>query len=318
MIEVTYPKISMEDFIGQQQAKRIINIMLNEVDNDKLLPHLLLIGDSGKGKTTFAKAIYHTTSQRVNNLQFVVSPTGRSLFDGNTLKNQLARAGKFPTIYFFDEAHYMKPELQEILYEPMDSGTISLSQRGIPFKAKLPPITIIAATTEPGKILQPFQSRFVHITFETYSNDEIINIINTHQLKGGAFTEDGTIALALRCQNNPRKTYQNVRKVISWCNQRNINTITEEVIDYAMNDWGINKLGLTSLDMCYLEYLLHAIQPQGINNIASILATDTKYLESMVEPYLLSQGFLLKTRAGRTLTPQGVQAITELIQNDIT
>jgi holliday junction DNA helicase RuvB len=304
--------VDLDTFIGQNQAKENLFTLMNEIDDKHLFQHLLLIGNSGAGKTTFATAIHRSCLKILENLSYFALPTGKTILDVNTLKNLLVRSGKKPSIYFFDEAHVMKPDIQEALYEPMDKGQIFVYHKTGSYPIKLPPVILIAATTEPGKLLEPFQNRFLHIVFEAYKYEEIAAILKQYNIEEGELTLTGAIEIAQRSKNNPRVAWDRVRRVVNWCNQNGVTSIDQETAAYALDSWGVDQFGLTGLDWRYLKYLQDTLQPQGIQNIASIIDVDDKYIEHIIEPYLLTEGWVIKTRSGRQLTPRGSKMIADI------
>ena len=312
MLRIQSKEVTLEDFVGQGDAKRIIQMLIDDMPTDGLIPHLLFIGDAGSGKTTMTKAIQNTIGQ-IKVVKLLNLPTGSMITDPDVLKLYLARTGNTPTIIFIDEVHDMKRQVQEVLYEPMDSRMITTFQRTF-FTLKLPPITIIAATTEPGKILQPFSTRFTHIMFKPYSVEEIAEILSKIQINGGEVEDGGLLAIAERSKLNPRLSLTNLKHVVTFCNQYSLETITRGIAERALDLWGVDDLGFTTIDWQYLNYLYETVEPQGIQNIAGMLSIDKKYIETYVEPYLLTTGIVIRGRSGRRLTPYGARIISERLE----
>lgn len=309
-MEARHLEVTLDSFVGQEQAKRNIVMLLDNTPSDKMPPHMLLIGDAGTGKTTLSRAIYKTISDtRPDTINYIEVPTGRTLNDPQSIQIQLAKSGNNSTIFFFDEVHQMRPGVQESLYEPMGSNTLTFFMRHI-YHVNLAPICIIAATTEPSKLLGPFSSRFQHIMLQPYISDNITQILLQYDIIGGQMTEDGAIEIARRSKLNPRIAHQNLsERVVSYMNNTGKKTINQKTAAEALDSWGIDQYGFSELDWRYMNYLYETVDAQGLQNIAGMIGTDAKYLEERVEPYMLLTGLVMRTKSGRRLTPEGVRLV---------
>jgi Holliday junction DNA helicase RuvB len=309
-MEARGPEVTLDSFVGQDQAKRNIRMLIDNTPNNSMPPHMLLIGGSGTGKTTLSQAIYRTLAGASDAyIEYVEVPTGKTISDPQNVQNQLLRSGNNRSIFFFDEVHQMKPAVQESLYEPLTKASITFFMRQM-YYVPLAPLCIIAATTEPSKLLSPFSGRFQHVLLEAYTVEDIRNILLQYIITDGEMTEDGAMAIAQRSKDNPRIAHQNLSEiVVAYMNTTNQRVINEHSATEALTAWGIDDNGFTELDWRYLRYLYETVDPQGISNIAGMIGSDAKYLEERVEPYMLSTGLVMRTKSGRRLAPEGVRLV---------
>lgn len=299
---ITQYPISLDSFCGQQTIIRNIKNMINATPEDSMPPHMLFLGESGGGKTTLAKAIYAELFSR--NINFISIPTGRNITP-QLLQVLLAKTGSKKALFFIDEIHELPSGVQEQLYEPMDSNMITYFSKAVT-KMRLPPFTIIAATTEPGKLLKPLMSRFHHFHFSPYRIEDIQKMLKDIWINEAPIPQDVIENVAQRAKLNPRCMWNLITKIANSPTE-----LTNEGVNQIFREWGIDKYGLNELDWRYLQVLYENLDPQGIANIAGMMNSDPKYIESEVEPYLIKMNWVIRSRSGRRLTPQGIAMVAE-------
>lgn len=294
--------------IGQKKLVEQIDQLLKSINEEYFFPSILLIGPAGTGKTTISKIIY----KAINNLlpsKYISIPTGRMVDDPQLLKITLAKSGNKPTVFFLDEVHTMKPLVQETLYEPMDKRIITTFGQSV-VSVNLPPLCFIAATTNPGEILGPFRSRFLELVMEPYQVEDIFGMLYNFNYDIPV-KEEAIWEIAKRSKNNPRVASQNINMISRFITQNNYKTLTLKYVEEAFDMWGIDDLGFKEVDWRYLNYLYNTLEAQGIQNIAGSISIDSKYIENTIEPYLIQNGIIIRTKSGRRLTPEGVKLIAE-------
>ncbi|MCL8211195.1 Holliday junction ATP-dependent DNA helicase RuvB [Mesoplasma sp. JKS002658] len=271
---------------------------------EKPLDHTLIYGQSGMGKTTLAKLIAKVMKVKIHILN------GTSLQKPSDIISVLTTL-KPNEIIFIDEVHAISTQVSEILYPVIDEGKISLII-GQEYNSKniqitLPPFTLITATTELDQLASPFLNRFpIYLCLDDYGCEEIGTIIagyaQTINLPlnlmmatylGGYARKTPRIALNLTKRIND---FYLTGKIKNLNNQENLKQILHQM--------GLYEQGLTSDDLKYLQVLTSS-SPLGLENIMQRLNIPWKIIKSMIEPYLIGEGYVIRTNKGRMITAKG-------------
>lgn len=290
---------TLEDYIGQEQIKDLLTTaILSAKGRKKTLDHVLLNGPPGLGKTTLANIIVKMMDR---NIKTIIGPS----LGGPRDVVKLILMLPLNTDLFIDEIHRVRKPTQEVFYPLLEDGVLfsSLSAREI----AVPPLTIIGATTNIGKLEQPFIDRFgLQFQLEYYNTEELAEIIwNSAEKLGLKMNHEIADAVASRSRGTPRIANNILKRIRDYSVVLKLPEPTGEFAEMVISKkLHIDELGLKPLDYRYLR-VLSEHESMGISTIASIINEEMPTLEDFVEPYLLKLGFIQRERAGRCLTEMG-------------
>lgn len=314
--------ITLDTFIGNTEMIQLLKIeCLAAKARNKELPHILLKGPAGCGKTTLAEAI----AREFGNKPLTLTP--------NTAKNaDLLRKffldmpdtgydeeGKIvdqinPQVVFIDEIHQLSLLAEELLGIAMHDWRLPVRVDGRDEFEWVPRFTLIGATTLPGKLSKPFRDRFkVQALFETYDQDESLEIIGVHARNEGLQLGEGVAeAIATRSRGVGRLLVRFLDRlaaaavVASQVRPEASNVITLPLATKVFTDFlKVDDRGLTKTDIKILKQLNKMQDPVGVDTLAAISNEDKSTIEQEVEPYLVQEGLMARTKRGRVLTDEG-------------
>jgi Holliday junction DNA helicase RuvB len=296
--------ISLDGFLGQERAKQQITYSLQAAKMGKPLPHILLDGPAGVGKTTLARLI-----AKALNVQCKV-------VDARNLKSvkefiDFVSDLKDCDVLFIDEIHGLSTAVAELMYNIMlDFGyyyNIGKKQLWI----ELHNFVIIGATTQMGELPHPLRTRFgITANLELYDEDTLseMAVSNAVQL-GRLITQDAAIALARSARGTARVLNNLLDRADDIVRVWGTRLIDEEVATHVLMNFGIDERGLSVVDRKFLKAIgqTYKNQPVGISTLAALLGENEDTLVEVVEPYLLRRGLVQKTPRGRILTEHGLE-----------
>ena len=301
-----------DEYIGQESIKQNIHILLTAArERGESAEHMLFYGPPGLGKTTIAHLIAKETGR---NITVTSGPAIEKIGDLASILTNLAPHD----ILFIDEIHRLSKLVEEILYPAMESGVMDImigkgpSARSV--QLELPPFTLIGATTRISLLSAPLRSRFGGGVFrlEYYSENELAKILErSAKIIEVDIEKDAINEIVKRSRKTPRAANYFLKRVRDYGQVKNM-PLAPNTANEALTLLGIDELGLNQIDRDYLKTLFHKFKggPTGISTLASALHEDEGTLEDVIEPYLLSLGFIERTPRGRTITDFGIEHLS--------
>lgn len=309
MLERSLRPTKLDEFIGQEATREQLAIFITAARKRKeALDHVLVFGPAGLGKTTLANIIATEMQARLR------QTSGPVLEKAGDLAAILTNL-ESNDVLFIDEIHRLNPAIEEILYPAMEDYRLDIiigegpAARSI--KLNLPPFTLIGATTRAGLLTSPLRERFGIVQrLRFYSVDELNLIVNrSARLLNIEFDDSGVSAIAMRSRGTPRIANRLLRRVRDYAEVKSNGFLNQTIADAALDMLEVDRFGLDSLDRSMLLAIMDKFDggPVGIDSIAAAIGEERGTIEDVVEPYLLQQGFLMRTPRGRIATKNAWQ-----------
>ncbi len=307
--ETTLRPQSFADFPGQTAVKERLQIMVEASrGRNEPLNHILLCGPPGLGKTTLAVIIANT---RGSNIKSTSGPVIEKPGDLAGLLTSLEEGD----ILFIDEIHRLPIQIEEYLYSAMEDFVIDIMlEQGVGARSvrlNLPKFCLIGATTRQGKLSAPLRSRFtMPFRMDYYTAEDLCTILTrSAKVLAIAAEIEGLHEIARRSRGTPRIANNLLRWVRDYAQvmHKENTTITREVADRALQKLDIDADGLDEMDNRILEAILVKFKgrPVGLKSLAVAVGEEESTIEDVYEPYLIQEGYLLRTPAGRIVTSKG-------------
>ena len=295
---------SFEDFIGQDDVKSQMALFIEAAKSrGEVLDHCLIYGPPGLGKTTLANVIARQMHTGIK------QTSGPVLERSGDLAAILTKLEPFD-ILFIDEIHRLNPVVEEILYPALEDFRLDiLVGEGVAahsVQLDLPPFTLIGATTRAGMLTSPLRDRFgiVH-RLAFYQIKDLQEIIErSASILNIKIKTDGAHEIAKRSRGTPRIANRLLRRVRDFADVKNKGVINKKISQAALKTLKVDEAGLEQLDRDYLDLVINKFSagPVGLDTLSTALGEERLTLEDMVEPYLLQQGFIMRTPRGRVAT----------------
>ncbi len=294
-----------EEYVGQEKAKKNLRVILDAAKKRReSSDHLLFYGQAGLGKTTLA---YLVAKEMDANLKVTSGPALEKAGDLAAILTNLEKGD----ILFIDEAHRLNRMIEEVLYPALESRKLHLivgkgpSARSL--SLDLPPFTLIAATTRANLLSGPLRSRFgASFKLDYYETADIGAIVRrSAKLLGMKIDEPAVFLIAQSSRFTPRSANRLLKRVRDYAEVNNIKLINEETARKTLEMLEIDNLGLEPTDRQLLSIIIEKFHggPVGVQTLAAALSDDRGIIEDVYEPYLMKIGLLVRTPAGRLVTP---------------
>ena len=295
---------SLSEYVGQPAVREQMEIFIPAArDRGEALDHVLIFGPPGLGKTTLSHII---ANEMGVNLRQTSGPVLEKPGDLAALLTNLEPRD----VLFIDEIHRLSAVVEEVLYPAMEDYQLDImigegpAARSI--KVDLPPFTLVGATTRAGLLTSPLRDRFGIVQrLEFYSVEELGRIVQrSARILGVEMDGDGAAEIARRSRGTPRIANRLLRRVRDYAQVKTNGHVDARVADAALQMLKVDQNGFDQMDRRLLEAVIEKFDggPVGLDNLAAAIGEERGTLEDVVEPYLILQGFLMRTPRGRLAT----------------
>lgn len=305
-VEPTLRPSRLTEFVGQEKVKEALQIAIEAAkQRSEPLDHTLFHGPPGLGKTTLAALMADEMGVQLR------TTSGPILEKPADLVGMLTNLA-YGDILFIDEIHRLRPVIEEFLYPAMEDYRIEIRLSDGPkaqtMTMEVKRFTLVGATTRSGLLTSPMRARFGIVQrLNFYPPEELGRIVHrSAYILGVRTSEEGAMELARRARGTPRVANRLLRRVRDYAQVRADGVIDGEVARAALELLDVDEYGLDEMDSRILKTILEKFEggPVGLTSLAVALGEDAGTLEEVYEPFLIQQGFLMRTARGRVATPR--------------
>jgi Holliday junction DNA helicase RuvB len=303
---------TLAEIIGRTAEKKTIKLMVDSANiKQQSLDHILFYGPPGLGKTSMANVIANSLGTK---MQITSGPAIEKQGDLAALLNSLEDR----SILFIDEIHRLKKNIEEILYPAMEDGFLDIvigsggSAKNI--RVQLPRFTLIGATTRLSMLSAPLQDRFgVHFHLDFYEIDEISQIVQQKaRMMRVKVTQEASDLIAVRSRRTARIAIRILKRACDLLTVEGGEEIDAEIVHELFTMLGLDDYGLDSTNRKYMQLLIETFRsrPVGLSTIAAAMGDEEATIADVIEPYLLREGFIMKTAKGRIPTDKALELLS--------
>jgi len=308
---------TLTDYIGQEKVCEQMEIFIQATkQRQEALDHVLIFGPPGLGKTTLSHVI-------ANELQVNMRHTSGPVLDKPGDLAALLTNLEPNDVLFIDEIHRLRPIVEEVLYPALEDFQIDIligegpAARSI--KIDLPPFTLVGATTRAGLLTSPLRDRFGIVQrLEFYSAAELRQIVSrSAKILDLEIDQFGSEEIARRSRGTPRIANRLLRRVRDYAQVKSDGVINAQVTKAALDMLGVDQAGFDDMDRSLLRIIIERFDggPVGLDSMAAAIGEERDTIEDVLEPYLIQQGYVMRTPRGRVVTRHAYEHLGLLPSN---